>query len=216
MTNCNECDKPCKKCEDPCGCAEPVFSIEAMPDDPTVLRFNVNGKSIWYDFEPTVKAGETCTSFNIDAVNRTFNYHGECGDQSISAKDLGSILHLGDLGDVDETTIGDNGILNYRKNPDCPEGCEGTGDGWVSTNPVDVADTSMDYLLGTDADGKMKSLMPPTDTTTFSYLAWSGAGKLKYTKPVQVSSPPVDSSGYAYQLWLDPSTGEIVYTKVQQ
>lgn len=213
MTNCNECDKPCKKCEDPCGCAEPVFSIEAMPDDPTVLRFNVNGKSIWYDFEPTVKAGETCTSFNIDAVNRTFNYHGECGDQSISAKDLGSILHLGDLGDVDETTIGDNGILNYRKNPDCPEGCEGTGDGWVSTNPVDVADTSMDYLLGTDADGKMKSLMPPTDTTTFSYLAWAAQNKAKWVKPTIVSAAPTDGDGKKWRLYVDPSTYEIVIVK---
>lgn len=214
--SCDKCNKPCKTCGNPCGCAEPVLSIEAMADDPATLRFNVNGKSVWYDFEPVVKAAETCTSFNIDAVNRTLNYHGECADQSISAKDLGSILHLGDLGDVDETTIGDNGILNYRKDPDCPEGCEGTGDGWVSSNPIEVSGTSLDYVLGSDADGKMKSLMPPTDTTTFSYLAWAGTGKIKYTKPVQVSSPPTDSNGYAYQLWLDPSTGEIVYTKVQQ
>lgn len=190
--------------------------MEALDTDPTTIRFNVNGKSVWYDFEPVVKAGETCTTLNIDAVNRTLNYHGECSDQTISAKELGTILHLGDLGDVDENSITDNGILNYRKNPDCGEGCEGTGDGWVSSNPVDVASTSLDYILGSDSDGKMMSLMPPTDTTTFSYLAWAGAGKLKYTKPVQVSSPPIDSDGYAYQLWLDPGTGEIVYTKIQR
>ena len=214
----NDCN--CKKrCESPCGCAEPVFSIVPMEEDPTTYRFNVNGKSVWADFEPAVKAGETCTTLNIDAVNRTLNYHGECSDQTISAKELGQVLHLGDLGDVDENSIKDNGILNYRRSTDCGENCESAaGDGWVSSNALDddVADTSLDYILGTDADGKMMSLMPPTDTTTFSYLAWSGAGKLKYTKPAQVSSPPVDSSGYAYQLWLDPNTGEIVYTKVQQ
>ena len=58
-----ECNK-CDKCKEPCGCAEPVFSIEALADDPATLRFNVNGKSVWYDFEPVTKAGETCTCDN--------------------------------------------------------------------------------------------------------------------------------------------------------
>lgn len=211
--SCDKCNKPCKTCGDPCGCAEPVLSIEAMADDPATLRFNVNGKSVWYDFEPVVKAAETCTSFNIDAVNRTLNYHGECADQSISAKDLGSILHLGDLGDVDETTIGDNGILNYRKDPDCPEGCEGTGDGWVSSNPIEVSGTSLDYILGSDADGKMKSLMPPTDTTTFSYLAWAAQNKAKWVKPTIVSVAPTDGNGKKWRLYVDPNTYEIVIVK---
>ena len=183
-----------------------------MPDDPTVLRFNINGKSVWYDFEPTVKAGETCTTLGVDAVNRVLYYHGECGDQSITAKELGSILHLGDLGDVDATTIGDNGILNYRKDSDCPEGCEGTGDGWVSSNPIEIAGESLDYILGSDSDGKMKSLIPPTDTTTFSYLAWAAQDKAKWVKPTQVAAIPNDGT-YQYPLYLDPATGEIVVYK---
>lgn len=210
--SCDKCDKSYKTCGPTCGCAEPVFFIESV-DDGTVLRFNVNGKSVWYDFEPVIKAGETCTSFNIDAVNRTLNYHGECDNQSILAKDLGSILHLGDLGDVDETTIGDNGILNYRKSPDCPEGCEGTGDGWVSSSPIEVSGASLDYILGSDADGKMKSLMPPTDTTTFSYLAWAAQDKAKWTKPTVVSTAPTDSNGKVWRLYVDPSTYEIVAVK---
>lgn len=206
--NCNKCNK----CKEPCGCAEPVFSIEAMPDDPNTIRFNVNGKSIWYDWEPVTKAGETCTTVNIDAVNRTFNYHGECSDQSISAKELGSIIHLGDLGDVDASTITDNGILNYRKTGDCGEGCEGVGDGWVSSNPIEIGGESLDYILGSDSDGKMKSLMPPTDTTTFSYLAWAAQNKAKWVKPTQVASIPDDGT-YRYPLYLDPNTGEIVVYK---
>lgn len=210
MTCCNECNK----CNEPCGCAEPVFSIEAMTEDPTTLRFNVNGKSVWYDFGPVVKEGETCTTLNIDAVNRTLNYHGECSDQTISAKELGSILHLGDLGDVNADTIKDNGILNYRKTGDCGEGCEGIDDGWVSSNPLDedVADTSLDYILGSDDDGKMKSLMPPTDTTTFSYLAWAAQNKAKWVKPTVVATPPV-KNGKVAQLYLDENTGEIVVVR---
>lgn len=208
----NDCN--CKKrCESPCGCAEPVFDIEALDTDPTTLRFNVNGKSVWYDFEPVVKAGETCTALNIDAVNRTLNYHGECSDQAISAKELGQVLHLGDLGDVDENSITDNGILNYRRSADCGENCESkAGDGWVSSNPIEVAGTSLDYILGSDAEGRMTSLMPPTDTTTFSYLAWAAQNKAKWVKPTVVSTPPV-KDGKVAQLYLDENTGEIVIVR---
>ena len=210
---CNKCNcNPCK-CQEPCGCAEPIFSIEAMPDDPDLLRFNTNGKSIWYDFEPVTKAGETCTTINIDAVGRTFNYHGECSDQTISAKELGSILHLGDIADVDASTIKDNGILNYRKTGDCPEGCDGTGDGWVSTNPIDVGTTSLDYILGSDADGRMMSLMPPTDSNTFSYMAWGAQDKAKWVKPTIVSTPPTDGDGKVWRLYVDPNSYEIVIVK---
>lgn len=194
------------KCKEPCGHAEPVFSVEAMSDDPTILRFNVNGKSVWYDFESAVKAGETCTTLNIDAVNRTLNYHGECSDQTISSRELGTILHLSDLGDVDESSITDNGILNYRKTGDCPEGCEGVADGWVSSNPIDIGGTSLDYILGSDADGKVMSLRPPVDTTSFSYLAWAAQGKTQWVKPTKITAL---SSNYA-PLYIDKTTGAIV------
>lgn len=217
MNNCNcgqciQCRKK-KECRPACSCVEPVFSVEAMPDDPTILRFNVSGKSVWYDFEPVVKAGETCTTLNVNSVGRTLDYHGECGDNTIAARELGSILHLADIGDVNADSITDNGILNYRKDADCGEGCDGPGDGWQSTNPVDVGATSLDYILGSDADGKMTSLMPPTDTTKFSYLAWRAQDKAGWTAPTIVSTPPVDSDNKRYRLWLDPNTGAIVATK---
>lgn len=210
MTCCNECNNPCKKnCSSPCGCAEPVFSVEAMPDDPTILRFNVNGKSVWYDFSPVVKNAETCTTLNVDAVARTLSYLGECGENTIAARELGSILHLADIGDVDADSIRDNGILNYQKNTDCPEGCEGTSSGWRTDNPVDIAESSLDYILGSDNNGKLSSLMPPTDTNKFNYVAWAAGDKIKYVTPTIVASIPDDGT-YQYPAYMDPATGEIV------
>lgn len=209
-SNCNQCHQ-CRK--DPCGCPEPVFSVESMPDDPAALQFNVNGKSVWYDFTPVVKEAETATTVNIDTIGRTLNHHGEKSDQTISAKELGSILHLADLGDVDANTIEDNGILNYRKEADCGEGCEGINNGWVSTSPVDVGTTSLTYLLGSDADGLMQSLMPPTSPNKFSYLTWAAQGKVKWTTPTVVSTPPKDSNNKVWRLYVDPSTGELVVCK---
>lgn len=204
---CNKCEK---KCQDPCGCAEPVLSIESMPEDPTVLRFNVNGKSVWYDFSPLVKAAETCTTLTVDTPSRTLNYYGECGANTITARELGSILHLADLGDVDANSVEDNGILNYRKDANCGEGCEGVNNGWVSTNPVDVATTSLDYILGADADGKMTSLLPPAGTSSFSYLTWAAQDKAMWKTPTKVSTPPVNDEGKVLRLYLDPATKEIV------
>ena len=214
MNICNQCNNECHGKKDPCGCAEPVFSIEAMPDDPTVLRFNVNGKSVWYDFDPVIKDGETATTLVVDGVNRTLNHYGERSTQTITAKELGAILHLADIGDIDSNSIKDNGILNYRKNDNCPEGCVGTSNNWVSSTALDedVASSSMNYLSGADPDGKLKSLTPPSDATTFSYLAWKAANKIGWTKPTVVSTPPV-KDGKVAQLYLDENTGEIVIVR---
>lgn len=211
--NCNQCS-PCedKKCKNPCGCAEPVFSIEAMPDDPAVLRFNINGKSVWYDFTSLVKAAESCTTLNTDAKERTLNHLGECNNNTITAKELGTIIHLADIGDIDATSIKDNGILNYQTTTDCPEGCEGTANGWRADNPIDVGGASLSYILGSDAEGKMRSIMPPSNANTFSYLAWAAGNKAKWVKPTIVSTPPV-KDGYRTRLWLDENTGEIVATR---
>ena len=206
MNNCCNCKNECK---DPCGCAEPVFSVEALADDPMVLRFNVNGKSVWYDFTPVVKTGETATTVAIDSVGRTFNHYGEKSTQTITAKEFGSIFHLADIGDIDENSITDYGILNYRKTNDCPEGCEGTENKWRADNPIKLGETSLSYILGSDAEGKLESLMPPSNTSTFSYLAWAAAGKAKWVKPTIVANPPV-KNGKVTRLYLDENTGEIV------
>lgn len=189
-----------------------MFDVEAMPDDPTTLKFNVNGKTVWYDFEPVVKEGETCTTLTVDTVSRTLNYLGECGENTITAKELGSILHLADIGDVNANSISDNGILNYRKSADCGEGCEDAGAGWTASSPLKIASSSLSYILGSDSDGKLTSLMPPTDTTTFSYLAWAAQNKIKWVKPTVVSTPPV-KDGKVAQLYLDENTGEIVIVR---
>lgn len=212
---CNECNNDChckKECKDPCGCAEPVFSQEAMPDDPTIIRTNVNGKSVWYDYDSLVRAGETATTMTVDAVQRTLNHHGEKSDQTISAKELGAILHLADLEDVDANSIGNYGILNYRKNTNCPEGCEGTNNKWRADNPIDLPSESLDYILGSDSEGRLESLAPPANSNKFSYLAWAGADKMKYVTPREAASIPNDGT-YEYPVYLDPDTRELVVVK---
>ena len=211
--HCGACQPKCgceNKCPKRCGCPESILSIEADSEDPAYLRFNLGGRSVWYDFGPVVKAAETCTHLSIDLPSRSLIYDGECGREVITARQLGSILHLADIGDVDASSVKDNALLVYRKDADCGENCDGRN-GWIGIDPSEESDTELDYILGSDEDGKVKSLQPPVDQSTTSYLQWEAGGKAKWgTIPIR-TSPPIDpSTNSTYRLYLDKTTGEIV------
>ena len=200
----------CDKCGcDRCACPAPVFSVETDSTDPTLFRYSVNGKTVLFDHTESIKAGETATSVTLDQVRRTLNHYGEKSTQTITAAELGSILHLADLGDVDANSIADHGLLVFNKESDCGEGCEGGTSGWSAKNPIEIGGDFLEYIIGSTSEGEVKSLMPPTDASKFSYLAWAAQGKAKWVTPTVVSTPPV-KDGYRTRLWLDESTGEIV------
>lgn len=231
MSLCNTCGKPMKscghcgtckpkcgcekKCPKPCGCPESILSIEADSTNPTNLRFNLGGRSVWYDFDSTIKAGETCTTLYADLSARNLVYNAECQIINITAESLGGILHLADIGDVDANTIKDNAILVYKKDADCGENCDGAN-GWIGVDPSEAGDTSLDYVMGSDADGKVKSLMPPANSNQFYYLTWAAQNKASWKQPTEVSAIPVDSEGYSYQLYIDPTTKELVVYKKKE
>ena len=204
------CEKKC--CEKPCGCPESILSIEADSTNPTNLRFNLGGRSVWYDFDSVVKAGETCTTLYADLTARNLVYNAECQTINISANSLGGILHLADIGDVDATTIKDNAILVYKKDADCSENCDGKN-GWIGLDPSEAGDSSLDYIMGSDGDGEAKSLMPPANSSQFYYLTWAGQGKASWKQPTIAASAPVDSDGKKWAVYMDPNTHELVVVK---
>ena len=218
--HCGQCQPKCdccaKKCPRPCGCPESILSIEADSEDPAYLRFNLGGRSVWYDFTPVVKAAETCTHLSTDLTSRSLIYDGECGRETISARQLGSILHLGDIGDVDASTVKDNAILVYRKDANCGENCDGKN-GWIGIDPSEESDDEIDYILGSDEDGKVKSLQPPVNANITSYLKWEAGGKAKWaTIPIRTAPPVNPESNQVCRLYLDETTGEIVAVREGQ
>lgn len=208
---CNHCGScGCKK--EACGCPESILSIEADSTNPTNLRFNLGGRSVWYDFDSVVKAGETCTTLTTDSVARNLVYNAECQNINISGRQLGSILHLADIGDVDENTIGDNAVLVYRKDANCAENCDG-GNGWVGVNLAEEGGDSLDYIMGSDKEGDVGSLKPPANTNKFYYLAWAKSNKASWVTPTVKSSAPTDSDGKKWRVYMDPATYELVVVK---
>lgn len=180
--------------------------------NPTNLRFNLGGRSVWYDFDRVIKAGETCTTLSTDLSSRSLVYNAECHNISITAANLGAILHLADIGDVDADTIKDNAILVYRKDADCGENCEGKN-GWVGLDPSEAGDSSLDYVMGADSDGEVKSLMPPANSNQFYYLSWAAQDKASWKQPTVASVAPVDTDGKVWRLYLDPTTRALVIVK---
>lgn len=180
---------------------------------PAWLRFNFGGKSVDYDFASVVRAAETDTSFRVDASSRTIEYNAERHKDALSAKEIGSIFHIADIGDVDITGVTDNSLFVYQKNSDCGQGCEGIDNSWVAWNSNEHLSTSMTTAMGFDGDGVPQALTHPVNTNQYYQLGWNGSDKLSYTQPVEVATPPVDSDGKVWRLYVDPTTHQLVYCK---
>ena len=190
------------------------MGITTVHDDtPAWLRYNFGGKSIDYDYTSLVKYAETDTSVRLDIPNSTFIYNAEKHIDSFSASELGSILHIADIGDVDISGVTHNSLFVYKKDSDCGEGCEGIDNSWIAWNSSDNLVEGFSTVMGFDDEGNPKALNHPTDTTKFYQLTWAGADKVKWTRPTIVANAPVDGDGKKWALYVDPNDMSFVIVK---
>lgn len=223
---CNFCKKPkcgeckCKHkspCSDPCGAPLRVLSIKPVPNKPGFLRFNLDGSSQEFDFRDVVAQTETNTQLRLDSVNRLLRYYAEDGVHNITASQLGGILHLGDLGDVDVTGAKNSSLLFYERTSECGTGCDNRTNMWKAFDSTKRYATSLTSLLGFDDDGSPVSLAPPTSSSAnqFYSLSWSADNKLSYTQPVEVSVPSVGTDGFSQLLFVNPQTRQLESLRVK-
>lgn len=177
-----------------------------MPESVSTLRFNFNGASTWYNYENMIHQTETDTVLSTDTLKRVLNYMAERHIDQISAQELGSILHIADIGDVDIKGIANHALFVYQKDSDCGEGCEGINNSWVAWNALEHQATSLDTVMGFDVDGKPFTLQKPTDTTKHYLIGWDAQNKIKYITPTAFGSLTGKKP-----LYIDPATGEIGY-----
>lgn len=213
--SCTDCREPiptCKECgcekPKPCGCAERVLSIEVDPTNPTTLLFNLDGHTVRYDFSSLVKFAETKTTLNADTVGRALRYNSESGTDTITSKELGSIMHLSDIGDVDADTISEGSFLIYQKDDNCAEGCEGINNRWIAWNEDNYRATSLQTAMGFNEDSKPRSLAPPAHTNQYYQLGWNGSSKLSYSQPIKVSS-----TSNTVAVRMDKTSKQLVYVE---
>lgn len=212
--NCNSCcDKP--KCKDPCGCPQRVLSIETLTDRPGYIKFNLDGGTVLYDFSDVVAETETDTFLRVDQVARVLKYLAEGHTNNIPASQLGSILHIADIGDVNAGKVTDNSLFVYRKNSECGTNCGSIQNQWTAFSALDHYEDSADSYLAFDNTGAPRALAPPDHTNQYYQLSWRGNSKAGYTQPIEVSVPSIDSDGYSRLLFVHPSTKQLETFKVK-
>ncbi len=215
---CNQCCDPCADpCKKKCGCYEPILDIDEMPDSVSILRYNINGLSTWYDYGNMIYQTQTDTRITADSVKRVLRYMAERHTDSISARELGSILHVADLGDVDISGVQNNSLFVYRKDNNCAQGCEGISNAWTAWNNTDNTADSLRTIMGFDKDGVPYSLLPPANSDQHYLLEWRGDNEVGYRQVEEVSKESITVTeggrNYIYKVCVDPNTNELVYIK---
>ena len=212
--NCNrQCD-PCGKakcCADPCGCPTRVLSVEAMTDTPGVVKFNLDGHTEYFDFSDIVAATETDTFLRVDKVARALKYLAEGHTNNISAKDLGSILHLADIGDINMDEVTQNSLLVYQKNSECGQGCDEIGNQWIAWNATENLEDDAQTIMGFDGNDSPVAVQPPIQTEQFHLAGWRGSNKFGYMQPKQIAigAGPSTDGTYAHLLFENPTTHQM-------
>lgn len=209
--NCH-CNR-CNPCDRPCACPAPYLGVESLPDNISVLRFNLDGKRTDYDYKNLVYQTQTDTTLVADVIDRLLEYSAERHTDTITAQELGSILHLADLGDVSTANAVAGSLLTYQQANHCGEGCTGTQDNWKIWSALDEQINYSTYPMVYSANGLPNVLQRPQNPNQYYGLGWNGNSQLSYSQPPIVDASRVEDprhNGQKIALYLDPTTKQIV------
>lgn len=141
--NCNKCgNDPCS-----CGGCKPAryscgFSIEADPFDPYVWLFNNCGK---LERVTIPKVPETCTSLVSNFSSSSLVYNGECGQDVITGRQLGQLINLDDLRDIEAPDADSCDLLVFDPGcTNCGEGCKPKPAMWRNYHIPDAGDCEVE------------------------------------------------------------------------
>lgn len=154
MSNCNSCGK------NPCGCDEcrPAqyscgFDIQVDPYDASTWL--VNNCGVLHRVK-IPKISETCTNLSTDFSTASLIYNGECGQTVLSGSQLGSLIDLNDLRDVDVTDADSCDIMVYDPGcAECGDGCKPKPAMWRKYHIPDGDDCEVEL----DNDGYYRVLI---------------------------------------------------------
>ncbi len=206
--NC-DCSRQCNKCDRRCNCPEPFLGIFEYDNEPGYVTFNIDGKEARWDGRHLVQSQQTDTSLIVDLIHRLLKFKAERHTDTISAKELGAILHLSDLGDVDGRHLEQGSLLTYKKNNDCAQGCVGTRNTWEVWNALDGKASNAYYPIATDDKGNLASIEAPANPNKTYFLGWNGKSQLSYFGVPLAATKPVNGGA----VYFDEDSGQLVYVK---
>lgn len=217
MNNCNKCSS-CNTCG--CGGCQPArydcsWNIEASPYDPNTWVVTTGGMAHKVKIPGL---NETDTTLSTDYSNSTLNYKAEKHTDTITGGQLGDIINISDLRDVnfDLGLEGNCYELIYTKKASCGAGCVSAEDAWHTFN-INSDDAKQDYIRyvrGANAYGCPVYLDVPSNVNQYWFSGWKTDGEHKefgYYQAQEVGTLPKNSDGSVVVMSVDPTTKAPVY-----
>ena len=142
MSCCNNCN------HDPCSCGcKPAkygcdFDIMANPYDPTIWNVTINGATTRVKIP---KIAETDTKLSTSYTTASLTYNAEKHTDIITGAQLGSLIKLEDLRDLDVANADSCSFPVF--NPycsDCGDGCKPKDPKWVAYHIPDAGDCEIE------------------------------------------------------------------------
>lgn len=195
---CFSCQEGCKK--DPCGkCGPAAWKDCSFPPLPSPFEQSQD---------------ETDTRLSTNYSNATLNYQAEKHTDILTGTQLGSLINLDNLRNVD-ADYDTNSMcyeLIYHKYGDCGEGCQSIEDKWstFSIDDTESLKTGINYVRGANVYGCPEYLIPPTNTNQYWFQGWRPNNKNGYFQPATVEKLPTDALGNYYVMSQDPNTKQPV------
>ena len=162
---------------------------------------------------------ETDTTLSTNYTNSTLIYNAERHTDTITGEQLGDIINLGYLRDVDidESLDGHCYELVFRKYAECGEGCKSALDRWVNfnVNSEDALKNGIHYVRGANQYGCPVYLDEPPRTDEYWWGMWrpndSGNGiEFGYIQPEEVDTLPTDDHGNTLVLSQDENGKPVI------
>lgn len=170
----------CGDCQDGCRPAKynGMFKIEVSPYDPLTWLVTWNGMTNKVRIPAT---SETDTSLSTDQSNATLNYKAEQHKDTVTGTQIGELIKMGDLRDVDfdASVSGTCYELLYRKYGSCGEGCQSVQNKWYNfnINSDGAKKNAIRFVRGTNTYGCPEYLNVPDNTNQYWFAGWKTDGE---------------------------------------
>lgn len=162
------------------------------------------------------KINETDTFLSVNPEKNTLNYKAERHTDEITGAQLGGIIDLDDLQDVDIDYGLDGHCYEFifHKWEDCGDGCKSLADRWQNFNieSEGARKEAIRYVRGANVYGCPEYLEVPVREDEFWYGMWVPGKGFTYYQPQYVEELPKDENGRPYVMSLDPVTKRPIYS----
>lgn len=202
---CGECHGGCK----PARYSDCTFDIQANPYNSHEWIITANGMP---HKVRVPSMNETDTTLSTNYSNSALNYKAEKHTDIVTGQQLGDIIELGDLRDVnfDPAFTGICSELIYHKFQDCGEGCTSPADQWsgFNVNSEGAKKSAIRFVRGANVYGCPEYLNVPTTLNQYWFAGWRTDGNNKqfgYFQPT-TGTIPTDANGDPIVMSINQTT----------